>query len=111
MTEEIRQSIATLALENRVLLYFCGLFPIMAIRTSWNLLTWNKIYGTKYVPGITQFKKSETNVKFYSALIFWWIFTEDDTRNIRAYKKIGNWISALSVIIFVVFIFILSTIE
>lgn len=95
-------------LDNVLLLFFLGLVPIVGIRPFWNLVVWNNIYKTKYIPGFSMFKKGELNANVYCAMIFWWLRDEKDSKKIKRLKRIGNSISAISVLIAGLFIIFLT---
>lgn len=99
-----RSDRALLFLRYELLFFFLGLGPIVGIRIIWNILTWNKIYGTNYIPGFQKFQKGGTSVNLFVTLIFWWIHKSEDTSEVTRYKTIGNWISVLSIIVFALFI-------
>lgn len=103
-----RSGVAIFFLNNKFLLFMLGLLPIVGIRSFWNIVVWNKIYRTNYIPGFTKFKKGEFNANFYSVIIFWWFKSDGDDSEIRMFKKIGNWISILSLFIFGVFVTLMS---
>jgi hypothetical protein len=95
----VYRSDATVWVENnKTLLILIMLIPVGVIRFAWNVSTWNKIYKTHYLP-VSSLKKGEDNVHLYCFIIFWWLKSKGDTTVVRRYKRIGNWISAVSVII------------
>jgi hypothetical protein len=80
-----------------------SLLPITLFRIGWNILVWNKIYGTRYIPGFQDWQKGGRSVNMAATFIFWWIGKQEDSNTVKEYKRIGNWISVLSVILIVMF--------
>lgn len=95
-------------LRNEILLFFLGLLPIVGVRSFWNIVVWNSIYKTNYIPGFGKFIVGELNANVYCMLIFWWLYRDTDSNKVRTFKKIGNWISGLSLLIFGLFITFLT---
>lgn len=92
--------------ENRGLLVLIGLLPVLLGRIGWNILTYNKVNNTSYIPLFQDFQKGGTSVNVYCTFTFWWSIYKDDSKEIASYKRIANWISVLSVICFFLFMII-----
>jgi len=105
----VNRSDGTVFVQNNETLLFCfGLIPVVVMRWFGNLVIWNKIYRTNYIPGFAKFKKGEIDANVYCSIIFWWLKKEDDTDEIRTFKNIGNWISVLSLVALGTFATLLS---
>ncbi|RZK26428.1 MAG: hypothetical protein EOO43_02855 [Flavobacterium sp.] len=76
------------------------LILLTVIRISYNIITYNQINDTKYIPFLQNWQKGGRDVNLYCTFTFWWLFHESDTPRIRSYKSTANWISILSVIWF-----------
>jgi len=98
MTQEIDAFIEN----NETIYILIAVLPITFFRIGWNIITYNKIHSTNYVPGFQKWQKDGLFVNFYCTIIFWWIIKINDKDNVLLFKKIGNWISIISILIFIV---------
>jgi len=93
----IKRSDANLFVKrNEVVLILLGVLPIVLFRISWNILTYNKINNTNYIPMLQNWQKGGWSVNIYCTFIFWWVIKEEDKEEVQRFKRIGNWISVLS---------------
>lgn len=86
--------------DNTDLLLLIGLLPITLGRIGWNILTYNKVNNTSYIPLLQNLQKGGMSVNVYCTFIFWWVIKKDDNKEVEGYKRIANWISVLSVMCF-----------
>ncbi len=98
--QESKSDFELFLIENYHLLILLALLPITLIRISSNIITYNKIYDTKYIPGVHKWQKGGFGVNLYTTFIFWWINQRSDESVIKKAKRISNIISIFSVIIF-----------
>ncbi|WP_338765602.1 hypothetical protein WAF17_01985 [Bernardetia sp. ABR2-2B] len=85
---------------NEILLILIGILPIVLFRIGWNILTYNQINNTNYIPLFQNWQEGGFFVNIYCTFTFWWLIKKEDNKSIRKYKYIGNWISVLSIICF-----------
>lgn len=91
------------------LILLIALIPITLLRILSNLVTYNKINKTDFLPfGWYKFTEGAPAVNFYTAIIFWWKTMDTDTLEIKRYKKTSNVISIISIVIFLSVLIILS---
>jgi len=101
-TVVINKTDSDISLENsKVGLILLALFPLVLIRPFWNMFTYNVINKTDYYPLFAGWQKGGYFASLYCSFIFWWRIHDDDSNEIIKFKKVGNWISILSIIVFV----------
>lgn len=85
---------------NEILLILIGVLPIVLFRIGWNILTYNEINNTDYVPMFQNLQKGGGFVNIYCTFVFWWFIKKEDEKSVRNYKRIANFISVVSIICF-----------
>ena len=98
LSQENKSNFELFLMTNKVLFILLAILPIVLIRITSNIITYNKINGTNYIPG---FQKGGVGVNLHSTVIFWWIYKSTDKPEILKSKKTSNIISIVSIIIFV----------
>lgn len=93
---------------NETLLTLLSLLPITLLRIGWNILTYNMVHGTSYVPFFQNWQKGGMEVNINSTIIFWWVIKSEDEKEVRRYKRIANWISIFSIICLAAFALLTS---
>lgn len=102
-----RQTIVSLSdgdifvIKYKTLLILLAVIPITLFRIGFNILTYNKIHNTKYIPMLQNWQKGGYMANFSSTFIFWWMSRNNDSETVKRYKKIANIISLISIACFV----------
>lgn len=96
-----KSSLDILISKNEILFILLGLLPITLLRISWNMMTFNRINNTQHFLLLAQWNKDAIGDSMMCWLIFWWIIKAKDSPQIKAFKKVGNWISIISIILFI----------
>ena len=67
-----------------------AVLPISLIRIVWNIITYNEINGTGYIPLFQNWQKGGNSVNMYCTFIFWWTLKDSDSITIKQCKKIAK---------------------
>ncbi len=86
---------------NKELLLIVMLLFVVGIRSLWNLVTFNKIRGKKHNSVLSYWKDGGWNDALLAPVIFWWLSSANDSTAVAFYKRIGNTICVLSIILFI----------
>lgn len=102
-----RSEMSLFATQYKTLLILGGILPIVLLRISWNILTYNKIHKTNYIPMLQNFQEGGFLVNIYSTFTFWWFIKKGDEEGVKKYKRIANVVSVFSIICLAVSLFFL----
>lgn len=103
-----RQSVVSLLdievfmIRNGILLILLAVLPIIAIRFYFNVIVYNRINGTKYIPFLQNWQRGGHYASIICLFTFWWSRSAEDSPVMMKYKNMANMISVTSVVIFVV---------
>jgi hypothetical protein len=86
-------------IKNRILLILLAVLPIIAIRFCFNVIVYNRMNGTKYIPFLQNWQPGGHYASIVCLITFWWSRNAEDSVVIRKLKNIANAVSATSVVV------------
>lgn len=91
-------------IKNESLLMFLLLFPLMLVRPVFNIITYNKVNKTNYIPMFQNWQRGGWSVGLEMVMTFWWMPRKHENKSVRNYIKIANTICIITIIMTLSFI-------
>lgn len=91
-------------IKNKSSLIILVLIPLMIVRPIVNIITYNKLNKTQYIPMFQNWQKGGWAVGLEMIMTFWWMPRKHETKEIKNYILSANIICFISVIITLGFI-------
>ncbi|HYH16410.1 MAG TPA: hypothetical protein VD794_14375 [Flavisolibacter sp.] len=87
---------------HKTLILYVMFLVVILLRSLWNMVTFYKIKNSRYASAFDYWKKEGATAALLSPFIFWWLRDAGDTSTVRFYKRWGNVIAIVSILVFVV---------